>query len=88
MSFGDWLSGVESPTGPFRVIERWGPNLIRHSTVLGTYHTLGAAFADLDQRVATLVEAGAIAGALQFFVVDAEWQKAQRPKPAKTSPAA
>jgi hypothetical protein len=34
------------------------------------------------------VEAGAIAGALQFFVVDAEWQKVQRPKPAKPSPAA
>ena len=88
MSFGDWLSGAESPTGPFRVIERWGPNLIRHSTVLATYHTLAAAFADVDQRVATVVAAGAIAEALQFFVVDSDWQKVQRPKPAKATPAA
>ena len=83
-----WLSGEESPAGPFRVIERWGPNLTRHSTVLGTYHTLAAAFEHVDQRVTTAVAAGAIAEALQFFVVNSDWQKVQRPKPAKTSPAA
>jgi hypothetical protein len=61
------------------VIERWGPNVIRHSTVLATYHKLAAAFEDIDQRVALRVEAGAVADMLQFRVVDGDWQNVQRP---------
>ena len=79
MSFEDWLTGAESRTGPFRVIERWGPNVMRHSTVLATYHRVGAAFADLDRRIAIRVEAGAVPEALPFGIVDGEWQNVQRP---------
>jgi hypothetical protein len=77
MSFEEWLSGEES--GPFRVIQRWGPNLARHSTVLGEYGKRVAAFADMDRRVATHVEAGLAAGALQLLVVDGDGRPVQRP---------
>jgi hypothetical protein len=75
MSFGDWLSGVESRPGPFRVIQRWGPNLVRHSTVLGEYHQCAAAFDSLAQRMAECVEAGGRADALRLIVVDANWRR-------------
>jgi hypothetical protein len=79
MSFEEWLSGDEAPTGPFRVIQRWGPNLARHSTVLGEYSKRAIAFADLDQRIALLVEAGAVADALQMLVIDRDGRQVQRP---------
>ena len=79
MSFGDWLSGEESRTGPFRVIQRWGPNLARHSTVLGEYNKRAAAFAGLDERIATQVEAGALADALQMIVIDGDGLEVPRP---------
>jgi hypothetical protein len=79
MSFEDWLSGQESWTGPFRVIQRWGPNLARHSTVLSEYSKRAAAFADMDQRVAIHVEAGAVAEALQLLVIDGDGRPVERP---------
>ena len=79
MSFEDWLSGKESWTGPFRVIQRWGPSVARHSTVLGEYSKRAAAFADLDQRVAIHVEAGALPETLQLLVIDGDGCQVERP---------
>ena len=79
MSFGDWLTGEETRTGPFRVIQRWGPNLARHSTVLGEYNKRAAAFDGLDARIATQVEAGALADALQLIVIDGDGLLVPRP---------
>ena len=79
MSFGEWLSGEESRTGPFRVIQRWGPNLARHSTVFSEYTKRAAAFADLDDRIAIQVEAGAVAEALQMLVIDGDGCQVPRP---------
>ena len=78
MSFEDWLSGKESWTGPFRVIQRWGPNLARHRTVLSEYSKRAAAFADMDQRVAMQVEAGARPEALQLLVIDGDGRQVDR----------
>ena len=79
MSFEEWLSGDEPRKGPFRVIQRWGPNVARHSTVLSEYGKRVNAFADLDQRVAVLVEAGAVADALQMLVIDGDGCQVPRP---------
>ena len=79
MSFEEWLSGDEARTGPFRVIQRWGPNLARHSTVLSEYSKRGNAFMDLDRRIAVLVEAGAVADALQMLVIDGDGCQVPRP---------
>jgi hypothetical protein len=75
MAFGDWLSGVESRPGPFRVIQRWGPNLARHSAVLGEYHQCAAALECLEQRAAVCVAAGGHAAALRLVVIDANWRR-------------
>lgn len=79
MSFEEWLTGGDAPTGPFRVIQRWGPNVARHSTVLSEYSKRANAFADLDQRIARLVEGGAVADALQMFVIDGAGRPVPRP---------
>ena len=79
MSFEEWLSGEEPRTGPFRVVQQWGPNLARHSTVLSEYSKRANAFADLDQRIALLVEGGAVAGALQMLVIDGDGHQVPRP---------
>jgi hypothetical protein len=77
MAFGDWLSGVESRPGPFRVIQRWGPNLVRHSAVLGEYHQCAAAFECFAQRTAACLEAGGRADALRLVVVDGNWHRVE-----------
>jgi hypothetical protein len=78
MSFEEWLTGAESRTGPYRVIQRWGPNLVRHSTVLSEYSRRAAAFADMDRRVEIHVEAGFLADALQLLVIDGDGRPVQR----------
>ncbi len=78
MSFGDWLTGAVSRTGPFRVIQPWGPNLTRHSTVLSEHHNLSAAFDEVDRRIANLVEAGAQTSAITLLVIDGDGQRVDR----------
>jgi hypothetical protein len=47
--------------------------------VLSEYSKRVNAFADLDQRIALLVEGGAVAGALQMLVVDGDGLPVPRP---------
>jgi hypothetical protein len=57
------------------VLQRWGPNLARHSTVLGEYHQCAAAFDCLAQRAAACDEAGGRADALRLIVIDGNWRR-------------
>jgi hypothetical protein len=47
--------------------------------VLSEYSKRANAFADLDQRIALLVEGGAIADALQMLVIDGDGHQVPRP---------
>jgi hypothetical protein len=72
MSFEAWLTGKAVRKGPFRVIQPWGPNLTRHSTVLTEHLSLPGALDEVDRRRAALIEAGAQAEAINFLVLDGE----------------
>jgi hypothetical protein len=55
------------------VLQHWGPNLARHSTVLGEYHQCAAAVDCLAQRAAA--EAGSRVDALRLAVIDRNWRR-------------
>ena len=72
MPFEAWLTGKVTRKGPFRVVQPWGPNLARHSTVLTEHHSLPGAVDEVGRRREALVEAGAQAEAITLLVLDGE----------------
>jgi hypothetical protein len=72
MSFEAWLTGKVTRKGPFRVVQPWGPNLARHSTVLTEHPSLTGAVDEIHRRRETLIEAGALAEAIKLLVIDGE----------------
>jgi hypothetical protein len=55
---------------PFRVVQPWGPDKVRQSTLLSEHQSSVAAFAEIDRLVAQMSRTGVPSDALELVVID------------------
>ena len=54
----------------FRVVQPWGSDKVRQSTLLSEHQSAVSAFAEIDRLVAQMVRTGAPSDALELAVID------------------
>jgi hypothetical protein len=64
---------------PFRVVQPWGPNKARQSTVISEHATAAEAFREIDRLASEMVRTGAPRDAVELVVVDQEDEIVRRP---------
>jgi DNA-binding response OmpR family regulator len=64
---------------PFRVIQRWGPDQGRQSTVMSEHATAAAAFTEMDRLSDEMVRAGAARDVVELLVIDDAGHVVKRP---------
>jgi hypothetical protein len=64
---------------PFRVVQPWGPEKTRQSTVISEHSTAPAAFAEIDRLLSETMRTGAPSDAVELIVVDQDDRIVQRP---------
>ena len=67
--------------GAFRVVQPWGRDVARQSTLISEHHTAAAAFAEIDRLAAQMVRTGARSDSVQLLVVDRGGRVVPRPDP-------
>lgn len=60
------------PTAPFRVVQPWGPDKARQSTLISEHVTAEEAFAFIERFAEQAARTGAQSDAVELVVVDAE----------------
>ena len=56
----------------FRVVQPWGPDETRQSTVLSEHETVAAAFEEIERLASQMARTGAPSDAITLVVVDVE----------------
>ena len=64
----------------YRVVQPYGRDKARESTVISEHQTAADAFAEIDRLSARMVRTGAPSDAVEFLVVDAAGRIIQRPE--------
>ena len=62
----------------YRIVQPYGRNKARESTVISEHQTAADAFAEIDRLSAQMVRTGAPADAVELLVVDADGRIIQR----------
>ena len=55
---------------PFRVVQPWGPDRGRHTTLISEHASIAEAFAEIDRRSAEMVRTGARSDSVALIVLD------------------
>jgi hypothetical protein len=63
----------------FRVVQAWGPDKARQSTVISEHATAAEAFGEIDRLASEMVRTGAPSDAVELIVVDANDRIVKRP---------
>ena len=63
----------------FRVVQPWGPDKARQSTLQSEHDTVAEAFAALDAISAKMMRTGTPSNAIELVVVDENGRKVERP---------
>jgi hypothetical protein len=58
-------------TGAYRIVQPYGPDVARQSTVVSEHATIADAFAEIDRLAAQMVRTGARPDTVTLLVVDA-----------------
>ena len=58
-------------SGPFRIVQPWGPGKARQATLVSTHATATDAYREIDQVSAQMVRTGAPSDAVELLVIDA-----------------
>ena len=64
---------------PFLVVQPYGRDKARESTIISGHHKAAEAFAEIDCLSSEMARTGAPSNAIEFFVVDAERRIVPRP---------
>ena len=67
-------------TAPYRIVQPYGRDKARESTVISEHQTAADAFAEIDRLSAQMVRTDAPADAVELLVVDAAGRIVQRPQ--------
>jgi hypothetical protein len=74
LSMAGWAQVYASTSAghtPFRIVQPWGPDKARQSTVISDHATAADAFAEIDRLVSEMIRTGAPSDAIEFVVLDA-----------------
>ena len=63
----------------YRILQPWGPDRARQSTLLSEHATSAKAFAEIDRLAAQMVRTGVRSDAIELVVVDSEGRLIVRP---------
>ena len=65
---------------PFRVVQPYGKDKARESTIISEHATAAEAFAEIDRVFSEMVRTGAPSDAIDLIVVNADGQIVPRPR--------
>jgi hypothetical protein len=65
-----WDHVYASTRATFRVVQPWGPDKARQSTLISEHPTAAAAFAAIDRLASEMVRTGAPSDAIELLVID------------------
>jgi len=63
----------------YRIVQPWGPDKSRQSTVVTERETIAAAFAEIDRIAAQMVSTGSPSDAIELIVIDESGGIVRRP---------
>jgi hypothetical protein len=64
----------------FRVVQPWGPDKARQSTLISEHATAAEAFREIDRLVSEMMRTGAPSDAVELVVVDPDDHVVRRPE--------
>ena len=65
--------------GLYRVVQPWGPDKVRQTTVISEHHTIEGAFEEIDGFAHQMIRSGVFGNAVELFVLDAQDRVVARP---------
>jgi hypothetical protein len=65
---------------PYYLVEPWGRDRFREATIIAAAETVEAAYAEMDSRVARLMQQGIEPTSFAWFVVDEDRSPVARPR--------
>ena len=57
---------------PFRVVQPWGPDKVRQSTMLSEHQTAAAAFDEIDRLKSQMLRTGVATHEIELVVIDVD----------------
>ncbi len=65
--------------GQYRVVQPWGPDKVRQTTVISEHHTVAGAFEEIDSFADRMMKNGVPSDAVELIVLDAQDKVVARP---------